>query len=68
MRLGDPHKCRQQAVYCIQRAAISTSPLAREKLAHMAETWMKVANHLEEQRALLEQGNDKLRLAEGAVA
>src|SRR5262249_7763096 len=49
MRLGDPHQCRQQAAYCIQRAALSNSPLARENLANMAETWIKLAIQLEEQ-------------------
>ena len=56
MRLGDPHECRQRAAYCFRRAAISASPLAREKLANMAETWIKLAIQLEDQMALLEQG------------
>jgi hypothetical protein len=56
MRLGDPPECRQRAAYCFQRAAISASPLAREKLANMAETWIKLAIQLEDQMALLEQG------------
>jgi hypothetical protein len=55
MRLGDPNECRQRAAYCFQRAAISTSPLAREKLAHMAETWIKLAIQLDEQLPLLHQ-------------
>ena len=59
MRIGDPHECRQRAAYCFQRAALSTSPLAREKLAHMAETWIKLAIQLEEQWALLGQSGDK---------
>ena len=58
MRLGDPHECRQRAAYCFQRAALSNSPLAREKLAHMAETWIKLAIQLEEPWALLDQSGD----------
>jgi len=49
MQLGDHHKCRQRAAYCFQRAALSNSLLAREKLANVAETWIKLAIQLEEQ-------------------
>jgi hypothetical protein len=34
--------------------------LAREKLANMAETWIKLAIQLEDQMALLEQGEVRL--------
>src|SRR5262245_43264276 len=35
VHLGDPKECRERAAYCAKRAATSSSPLAREKFAHM---------------------------------
>jgi len=54
MRLGDPDECCQRRLLFPTRSH-STSPLAREKLAHMAETWIKLAIQLEEQLPLLHQ-------------
>jgi hypothetical protein len=47
MGLGDPKECRERAAYC--RAATSSSPIAREKFAHMAQVWLHLAIQLEEQ-------------------
>jgi hypothetical protein len=38
-----------------KRAATASSPIAREKFAHMAEVWLHLAVQLEEQWALLDQ-------------
>ena len=59
VRLGDPKECRERAAYCTKRAATSSSPIAREKFAHMAQVWLHLAMQLEEQWALLDQWNFK---------
>ena len=55
VRLGDPKECRERAAYCAKRAATSSSLIAREKFAHMAQVWLHLATQLEEQWALLDQ-------------
>jgi len=55
MGLGDPKDCRERAAFCAKRAATASSPIAREKFAHMAEVWLHLAVQLEEQWALLDQ-------------
>ena len=46
MALGDPKECRERADYCVKRVAAATSPLAREKFAHMAKVWLHLAIQL----------------------
>ena len=55
VRLGDPKECRERAAYCAERAATASSPLAREKFAHMVKVWLHLAVQLEEQWVLLDQ-------------
>jgi len=54
MRPG-PQECRDRAAYCVKRAATTSSPLAREKLTHMAEVWLHLADQLEEVWDILDQ-------------
>jgi len=54
-QIGQPPKQHwERAAYCAKRA-IASSPLAREKFAHMAKIWLHLAVQLEERWALLDQ-------------
>ena len=58
--LGDPKACRDRALYCARRAATAASPVAREKFANLAKTWLHLATMLDEQSTLLDEwGVDK---------
>ena len=57
MRPGDPQECRERAAFCAKCAATSSSPFAREKYAHMAEVWLRLALRLEKQWPILDAGH-----------
>jgi hypothetical protein len=56
---GDPKECRRHALTCARLAQTATSPQAREELAHLASTWIKLAEDLERTLALIEEIDDE---------
>ena len=44
---GDPKECRQHAVNCVQLAKTAESPEARDRFAHLARTWIRLAEEIE---------------------
>ena len=51
---GDPKECRQHALTCVRLAQTSTSPQAREQFAHLASTWIRLADDLERTLAFID--------------
>jgi hypothetical protein len=56
---GDPKECRRHALTCARLAQTATSPQAREELARLASTWIKLAEDLERTLALIEEIDDE---------
>ena len=50
---GDPKECRQRALTCVRLAQTSQYPHARDTFANLAKTWLKLADDLERNQALL---------------
>jgi len=44
---GNPKECRQHALNCVQLAKTAQSPEARGRFAHLARTWIRLAEELE---------------------
>ena len=40
---GDPKECRQHALNCVQLAKTAELPEARDSFAHLARTWIRLA-------------------------
>jgi hypothetical protein len=51
---GDPKECRQHALACVRFAQTSASPQTREQFAHLARTWIRLADDLERTLAILD--------------
>ena len=43
---GDPKECRQHALNCVQLAKTAESPEARDRFAHLARTWIRLAERV----------------------
>jgi hypothetical protein len=50
---GDPNECRQHALNCVQLAKTAESPQARDRFAHLARTWIRLAEELDRIQAVL---------------
>ena len=50
---GDPKECRQHALNCVQLAKTAVSPEARDRFAHLARTWIRLAEELDRMQAVL---------------
>ena len=58
---GDPKECRQHALTCVRLAQTSASPQAREQFASLANTWLKLADDLEQAQAFLSAMDDETK-------
>jgi len=56
---GDPRECRQHALTCVRLAQTSASSQAREQFAHLAQTWIRLADDLERSLAFLDALEDE---------
>ena len=50
---GDPAKCRLYAARCLKLSERAKDPARRQRLASLAQTWIKLAAELESDQALL---------------
>ena len=58
---GDPKECRQHALNCVQLAK-KELPEARDRFAHSARTWIRLAEELERIQAVLAEEEDEEEL------
>jgi hypothetical protein len=61
---GDPKVCRQHALNCVHLAKTADSPEARDRFAHLARTWIRLAEELERIQAVLSEEDDDEELGE----
>jgi len=59
---GNPKECRQHALNCVQLAKAAQSQEARGRFAHLARTWIRLAEELERIQAVLAEGEDEQEL------
>ena len=59
---GNPKECRQYALNCVQLAKAAQSQEARGRFAHLARTWIRLAEELERIQAVLAEGEDEQEL------
>jgi hypothetical protein len=59
---GDPKECRQHALNCVQLAKTAESSEARDRFAHLARTWIRLAEELESIQAVLAEEEDEEEL------
>jgi hypothetical protein len=56
---GDPGECRQHALNCVHLAKTAESAEARDRFAHLARTWIRLAEELERIEAVLAKDGDE---------
>jgi hypothetical protein len=59
--IGNTKECRKHALACLRLAQTSASPHAREHLANLAKTWLKLAGDLQALRDVLEEPESRRR-------
>ena len=59
---GDPKECRQHALNCVQLAKTAATPEHRNRFAHLARTWIRLAEELERIQAVLAEDEDEQEL------
>ena len=59
---GDPKECRQHALNCVHLAKTAKSAEARDRFAHLARTWIRLAEELERMQAVLADVEDEQEL------
>ena len=64
---GDPKECRQHALNCVRLAQTATTPQSREHFANLAQTWVRLADELENAQSFLnalDEETEPIRAAE----
>jgi len=59
---GEPKECREHALNCVRLAKTAESPEARDRFAHLARTWIRLAEELERMQAVLAEDEDEQKL------
>ena len=57
---GDPKECRQHALNCVRLAQTATTPQSREHFANLAQTWVRLAEHLERAQNALDEETEQI--------
>ena len=59
---GDPKECCQRALNCVELAKTAATPEDRNRFAHLARTWIRLAEELERMQAVLAEDEDEQEL------